>query len=155
MMTSSNGNIFRVTGPLCGETVNSPHKGQWRGALMLSLICALTHGWVHNRKAGDLRRYCAHYDVTVMYWWHKYICPWQTLSYFLLVLWQNRILRSRDSLPWFANSWLEPTSKYTAFHLYILEYYWEYFRWLTLMNLPTFKNVHTRRKCDLATKYKE
>ena len=30
MMTSSNGNIFRVTGPLCGNSpvpVNSPHKG--------------------------------------------------------------------------------------------------------------------------------
>ena len=27
MMTSSTGNIFRVTGPLCGEF---PHKGQWR-----------------------------------------------------------------------------------------------------------------------------
>ena len=24
--------------------VNSPHKGQWRGALMLSLICARTNG---------------------------------------------------------------------------------------------------------------
>ena len=43
MMTSSNGNIFRVTGHLCGEfhrsPVNFPHKGQWRGALMFSLIC--------------------------------------------------------------------------------------------------------------------
>ena len=26
--------------------VNSPHKGQWRGALMSSLICAWTNGWV-------------------------------------------------------------------------------------------------------------
>ena len=25
--------------------VNSPHKGQWRGALMFSLICAWTNGW--------------------------------------------------------------------------------------------------------------
>ena len=47
--------------------VNSPHKGQWRGALMFSLICAWINGWVHNRKAGDMRRYRAHYDVTVMY----------------------------------------------------------------------------------------
>ena len=43
--------------------VNSPHKGQWRGALMFSLICPWTNGWVNNRKAGDLRRYSAHYDV--------------------------------------------------------------------------------------------
>ena len=68
VMTSSNGNIFRVTCPLCRELVNSPHKGQsqWRGALMFSLICAWANSWVNNRDAGDLRRYCAHYDVTVM-----------------------------------------------------------------------------------------
>ena len=27
----------------------------------------LKTGWVNNREAGDLRRYCAHYDVTVMF----------------------------------------------------------------------------------------
>ena len=26
----------------------------------------LTNGWVNNREAGELRRYCAHYDVVVM-----------------------------------------------------------------------------------------
>ena len=46
--------------------VNSPHKCQWRGALMLTLICAWIHGWVNNRGAGDLRRHRAHYDVIVM-----------------------------------------------------------------------------------------
>ena len=46
--------------------VNSPHKGQWRGALMFSLICARINGWVNNREAGDLRRRCAHHDVSVM-----------------------------------------------------------------------------------------
>ena len=46
--------------------VNSLHKGQWRGALMFSLICGRIIGWVNNREAGDLRRYCAHYDVIVM-----------------------------------------------------------------------------------------
>ena len=46
--------------------VNSPHKGQWRGALMFSLICAWINGWVNNREAGDLRRHRAHYDVIVM-----------------------------------------------------------------------------------------
>ena len=43
--------------------VNSPHKYQWRGALMLSLICAYS---VNNRGAGDLRRHRAHYDVTIV-----------------------------------------------------------------------------------------
>ena len=46
--------------------MNSPHKGQWRGALMFSLICARINGWVNNRKTGDLRRHRAHYDVIVM-----------------------------------------------------------------------------------------
>ena len=46
--------------------VNFPHKGQWRGALMFSLICARMNGWVNNREAGDLRRYRVHYDVIVM-----------------------------------------------------------------------------------------
>ena len=46
--------------------VNSPHKGQWRGALMISLICVWINDWVNNREAGDWRRYRAHYDVIVM-----------------------------------------------------------------------------------------
>ena len=46
--------------------VNSPHKGQWRGALMFSLIYARINGWVNNREAGDLRRHRAHYDANIM-----------------------------------------------------------------------------------------
>ena len=70
-MTSSNGNIFRVTGPLCGEFTGHRWnpltlKGQWRGAVIYSLICAWTTGWVNNRDAVDLRRHRAHSDVTVM-----------------------------------------------------------------------------------------
>ena len=57
--------------------VNSPHKGQWRRALMFSLISAWINGWVNNREVGDLRRQLAHYDVIVMFeygigkfcWW--------------------------------------------------------------------------------------
>ena len=47
--------------------VNSPqNKSQWRGALMLSLICVWINGCVNNREAGDLRRYHVHYHVMVM-----------------------------------------------------------------------------------------
>ena len=46
--------------------VNYPHKGQWRGALIFSLLCTWLNGWVSNREAGDSRRHCAHYDVIVM-----------------------------------------------------------------------------------------
>ena len=71
MMTSSNGNIFRVTGLLWGEFTG--HR--WIPATKVSnaelwcffnLVCAWTNGWANNRDAGDLRRHCAHYDFTVM-----------------------------------------------------------------------------------------
>ena len=45
--------------------VNSPHKGQWRRALMFSLVCVWINGRINNREAGDLKCHCAHYDVTV------------------------------------------------------------------------------------------
>ena len=54
--------------------VNSPHKGQWRGALMFSLICSWINHWVNSDEAGDLRRYRNHYDVTVMGIHYVLIC---------------------------------------------------------------------------------
>ena len=63
---------------ICAENsrspVNSPHKGQWHGAVMFSLICIWINGWVSNREAGDLRRYRAHYDVIVIVY-HSCKCP--------------------------------------------------------------------------------
>ena len=50
---------------------NSPHKGQWREALMFSLICARINDWVNNGEAGDLIRNCVHYDVTKMIHFRK------------------------------------------------------------------------------------
>ena len=64
--------------------VNSPHKGQWRGALMFSLICVWINDWVNNRQAGDLRRYRAHYDVTLMRTHHgddrEYVVKWMMIN---------------------------------------------------------------------------
>ena len=54
---------------VCGihrSPVNSPHKGQWGGALMFSLICTWINGLVNTREAGELRRYFTHCDVIVM-----------------------------------------------------------------------------------------
>ena len=45
------------------STVNSPLKGQWRGALMFPLIYAWINGCAKNHEAGDLSRHRAHYDV--------------------------------------------------------------------------------------------
>ena len=67
-MMSSDGNIFRVTGFLWGESTGGyPHKDQWRRVLMFSLIYAWTNSWANNRDAGDLKRHRDHYDVTVMH----------------------------------------------------------------------------------------
>ena len=71
MMTSSNGNIFRATGHLCGEFTGHRWIARTKAsdgcvALMFSLICAWINGWVNNRESGDFRRHRPHYDVTVM-----------------------------------------------------------------------------------------
>ena len=70
MMTSSSGNFFRVTGPLCGDFTG--HRWILRTeASDAELWCFLwpmpwINDWVNNREAGDLRRHRAHYDVIVM-----------------------------------------------------------------------------------------
>ena len=57
MMTSSNGSIFRVTGPLCGEFTG--HR--WiplTKANKAELWCFLWSApWINTREAGDLRRH--------------------------------------------------------------------------------------------------
>ena len=65
MITSSNGNIFRVSGPVWGES--SGHR--WiplTKASEAELWYFLRSAFEQNRDAGDLRRHCVHYDVTVM-----------------------------------------------------------------------------------------
>ena len=60
--------------------VNSPHKGQWRRALVFSLICAWINGWVNNRESGDLIRHRDHYDVTVMIFLGIHcMCMWKVI----------------------------------------------------------------------------
>ena len=69
MMTSSNGNIFRVTGHLCGEFTGHrwiPRTKASDAELWWFFICAWINCWVNNAQAGDLRRHRAHYDVTLM-----------------------------------------------------------------------------------------
>ena len=71
MMTPSNGNIFRGTGHLCGEFTGPgdfPTQRPVTRSCDVFFHLLLNKGWVNNRKAGDLRRCRAHYDVTVMLW---------------------------------------------------------------------------------------
>ena len=71
MMTSSNWNMFLVTGHLCGEFTGH----QWIPLIKASdagLWCFLwsapwINGQVNNRKAGDLKCHRAHYDVIVIF----------------------------------------------------------------------------------------
>ena len=69
---------------LCGgihpSSVNSSHKGQWRGALIFSLICAWINGWVNNRETDDLRHHRAHYDVIVIKKIARKSCPIQCVE---------------------------------------------------------------------------
>ena len=61
--------------------VNSPHTDQWRRALMFSLICAWTNGWVNNQDAGDFRRHRSHYDVIAM--WYQILIQWYGQPWYL------------------------------------------------------------------------
>ena len=70
--------------------VDSPHKCLWRGALMFSLISALTNGWTNNRDAGDLIRHRAHYDVTVI----SLLLDWQAVKQKL----RGRCIGIRDAM---------------------------------------------------------
>ena len=70
-MTSSNGNIFRVSGPLCGE-FNGHQWSPIKKASDVELWCfrlsePWINNWVNNREVGYLRRHCAHYDVIAMF----------------------------------------------------------------------------------------
>ena len=75
--------------------VNSPHKGQWCGALMFSLICAWINRWVNNGEAGDLRRYRAHCDVIVMI--YESLCATSSCLWHGWVITFHRVYLSHDS----------------------------------------------------------
>ena len=64
LMTSSNGSIFLVTGPLWGESTGQrPVMWSFDVSNDLRLNKRLKK---NNRDAGDLRRHRAHYDINVM-----------------------------------------------------------------------------------------
>ena len=70
MMTSSNGNIFSITGPLCGELTSHwwipPIKANDAELWCFLWSVPWINSWVNNREAGDLRCCRSHYDVIVM-----------------------------------------------------------------------------------------
>ena len=68
--------------------VDFPHKGQWCGALIFSLICTWTIGWANIRDTSDLSRHHAYYDVTVMNsnLWTETKCA-SSVHMFLCIFW--------------------------------------------------------------------
>ena len=56
--------IFAENSPVPGE---APAQRPVTRNFDFSFICVWINDWVNNRKAGDLWRYRAHYDVIVMY----------------------------------------------------------------------------------------
>ena len=72
MMTSSNGNMFRVTGFSAGNSPatagNSPVTGEFSSHKPVTRSFDVwTGSWVNNQDAGDLRGHRAHYNVTAMW----------------------------------------------------------------------------------------
>ena len=97
MMTSSNGNIFRVTGPWCGNspvTCEFPSQRPVTRALIFSLICAWINVWVNNHEAGDLRRHRAHYGVIVMVKYKEINTNFKAIMY--LFIFTHHKLHSSD-----------------------------------------------------------
>ena len=54
------------------QSLDSPHKGQWRGALVFSLMCAWKNGSAKTRDDDYFSCHRAHYDVTVLTFDWKY-----------------------------------------------------------------------------------
>ena len=80
MMTSSNGNIFRVTGHLCGEFTGPRWllRTKASDAELWCFLWSASKYTVEYREAGDLRRNQAHYDVIVMCFYYNWQAPFST-----------------------------------------------------------------------------
>ena len=76
------------------STLNSPHKGQWRGPLMFSLTCTRINGWVNNREAGDLRRHRVHYDANAIIRCHRQMYGIEVNKKWLCL--ENSVIRFND-----------------------------------------------------------
>ena len=81
MMTLSNGNTFRITGPLREEFIGHRWipltKASDAELWCFFFISAWTNCWVNNPDAGDLRCHHAPYDVTIM------VALWMILGIYL------------------------------------------------------------------------
>ena len=91
MMTSSNGNNFRVTGPVCGE-----FTGQWRGALMFSFICGWMKGWINNGRVRQGVQYVIIFQY-VQFWIRLAAVSYRGKKVWTVVFPVVRSVKSRDT----------------------------------------------------------
>ena len=137
MMTSSNKNIFRVTGPLCGEfTGEFPSQ---RPVTRSFDAFSDLHGWINNREADDLRRYRGHYDVIVMhtevpiYVSNLHWCHYKPYS-IKIMLYNHKYFGLHKS----------PTNKFGASSTLIFHWEWEPTTMLCLV-IQDYSNFSTKR----------
>ena len=122
--------------PVPGEF---PHKGQWRRALMFSLIYVWINGWVNNHEAGDLRRNQAHYDVIVMRYQSSNKCEncssWITwMSPITKGLKALKKLPNKENIFWWLKQkiWHQVKSIFIFNSLWLIYTMWHHKSWLTL-----------------------
>ena len=122
MITSSNGNIFLVTGLLCGIPLTKANDAELWCSLML--IWAWTNSWPNYGHAGDLRRYRASYYVTVMVSvdinklvkWHQFPYVWIALVFLLHELLRHWLNLKTRNITFFSKTthgksfWIEGTN---------------------------------------------
>ena len=104
MVTSSNGNIFRVTGPFLRGIHRSPVISP------------------HNREAGDLRRHRGHYDVIVMFWYccsnlRIWIIAFELLLYYFCMLSRLRLIIFFIIHPYFGTAFVLTRILYHCYHV--------------------------------------
>ena len=125
---------------ICTGNSPVPHKGQWRGALMLSLTSACLNGWVNNREAGDFGRNRAHYDVIVM------SDAWRYMA--------SGILAIIDLSKWLSFIRHQSLFETTMNYVYIQNGIWIIFWIITflgiiLMDLPKINQCYTKTKGNI------
>ena len=149
-MTSSNGNIFRVTGPLCVEFTGQRWIPRTKASdaehWCFLWSAAWINGWVNNGEAGDLRRNRSHCDVIVMFysihvlgWLQKWLnlitapgsvsnepgsVTWLATKYLKTASWRNHTEKLTTWWPQNISFWLKiniPSSYFTILMLNCLE----------------------------------
>ena len=96
--------------PFVRSPVYSPHKGQWRGALMFSLICVCKNSWVNNGDAGDFKTpLCSLWRHCNAAWWYIMLLYSISMSYYSVHTFQIASLKQAIALDSYLAVWL--TSK--------------------------------------------